>query len=148
MEAVLFIGIQGAGKSTFYQRHFFNSHLRLNLDQLKTRHRLNALLTTCLTTQTPFVWDLTNASCAERAYVIALAKTFQFRVVGYFFRPDFEKSLARNAARQGKARVPDMAMKATLARLEKPSLAEGFDAIFAVELEENGEYLIETWPML
>ena len=147
MEAVIFIGIQGAGKSTFYQRHFFHSHLRLNLDQLKTRPRINALLTTCLTTQTPFVWDLTNVSRAERAPVIALAKIFKFRVVGYFFTPNFERCLARNAQREGKARVPDVALKATLARLEKPNFAEGFDALFALEIEENGEYLIENWPL-
>ena len=39
MEAVILIGIQGAGKSTFYKDRFFNTHVRINLDMLKTRHR-------------------------------------------------------------------------------------------------------------
>ena len=39
MQAVIFIGIQGSGKTTFYRDRFFNTHFRINLDMLKTRHR-------------------------------------------------------------------------------------------------------------
>ena len=39
MEAVVFCGIQASGKTTFYLERFFQSHVRLNLDMLKTRHR-------------------------------------------------------------------------------------------------------------
>jgi predicted kinase len=39
MEAVILIGIQGSGKSTFCRERFFNTHIRINLDMLKTRHR-------------------------------------------------------------------------------------------------------------
>jgi predicted kinase len=30
MEAVIFIGIQGAGKSFFYKERFFNMHVRMD----------------------------------------------------------------------------------------------------------------------
>jgi len=36
MEAVIFTGIQAVGKSTFYKEHFFTTHVRINLDMLKT----------------------------------------------------------------------------------------------------------------
>lgn len=39
MELVLLIGIPGAGKSTFYQRHLAGTHVRVNLDTLKRRPR-------------------------------------------------------------------------------------------------------------
>jgi len=39
VEAVIFMGLQGAGKSTFYRERFFATHLRISLDMLKTRHR-------------------------------------------------------------------------------------------------------------
>ncbi|HWE94100.1 MAG TPA: hypothetical protein VG269_09070 [Tepidisphaeraceae bacterium] len=39
MEAVIFCGVQGSGKSTFFRERFFDTHLRLNLDMLRTRHR-------------------------------------------------------------------------------------------------------------
>ncbi len=31
MEAVIFIGLQAAGKSSFYRDRFFSSHIRINL---------------------------------------------------------------------------------------------------------------------
>ena len=67
MEAVLFIGIQAAGKSTFYQQRFFKTHIRINLDMMKTRHRENRLLETCLAIKQPFVVDTTNPTRKERA---------------------------------------------------------------------------------
>ena len=48
MQAVIFVGIQAAGKSTFYQRRFFRTHVRVNLDMLHTRHRERLLIQTCL----------------------------------------------------------------------------------------------------
>jgi hypothetical protein len=60
VEAVLFVGIQGAGKSTFYRERFFTTHLRINLDMLKTRHRELRFLHTCLESRQRFVVDNTN----------------------------------------------------------------------------------------
>jgi predicted kinase len=37
VEAVLFMGIRASGKSTFYQERFSCTHVRINLDMLKTR---------------------------------------------------------------------------------------------------------------
>jgi predicted kinase len=36
MEAIILIGIQASGKSTFFQQQFFATHVRINLDSLKT----------------------------------------------------------------------------------------------------------------
>ncbi|MBN1315005.1 MAG: hypothetical protein JXA42_06040 [Anaerolineales bacterium] len=38
MQAVIFIGIQATGKSTFFKERFFNTHVRISLDLLKTRN--------------------------------------------------------------------------------------------------------------
>ena len=53
MEAVLFCGIQGTGKSTFYVRRFFRTHVRVNLDMLRTRHRELILFNACLAAKQP-----------------------------------------------------------------------------------------------
>lgn len=37
VEGIIFVGIQPSGKSTFYHDRFSNTHLRINLDMLKTR---------------------------------------------------------------------------------------------------------------
>jgi predicted kinase len=39
MQAIIFMGIQACGKSTFYHHKFALTHVRINLDMLKTRHR-------------------------------------------------------------------------------------------------------------
>ncbi|MFP4089167.1 MAG: hypothetical protein ACLFT3_02585 [Cyclobacteriaceae bacterium] len=47
MEAILFIGVQGAGKSTFYWENFLNTHVRISLDLLRTSHWQQQFLQTC-----------------------------------------------------------------------------------------------------
>jgi hypothetical protein len=49
MEAIILIGIQGSGKTAFCER-FFDTHVRISLDLVKTRHRERALLETCVRT--------------------------------------------------------------------------------------------------
>lgn len=60
MEAILLCGIQATGKSTFCRERLFSSHVRLNLDMLKTRHREDVLLRACIEAKQPFVIDNTN----------------------------------------------------------------------------------------
>jgi hypothetical protein len=64
MEMILLIGGQGAGKSTFYRERFFDTHVRVNLDMLKTRHRERLLVEACLRMKQKFVMDNTNPTVA------------------------------------------------------------------------------------
>lgn len=145
MEAVLLIGIQGAGKSTFYRRRFFHTHVRLSLDLLKTRRREAALLAACLGTGQALVVDNTNVTAAERARYVLPARAAGFRVTCYFFEPDPKNSLRRNDGREGKRRVPPAALFGTLKRLERPRLGEGFDEMYRVTVSEAGDFLAEAW---
>ena len=63
--------------------------------------------------------------------------SFGAAVVGYYFPPDVGASLRRNAPREGKARVPDHAIRITAAGLEPPTPAEGFDRLYTVRLVEG-----------
>lgn len=143
MEAVIFIGIQGSGKSTFYQRRFSETHVRISLDMLHTRARERALLAACLASQQRFAIDNTNPKRADRAGYIAAAKAAGFRVIGYFFAPDLRGSLRRNASRNGRAVIPVPGVIGTLKRLEAPSWAEGFDELYSVGIDEDGHF-VET----
>lgn len=145
MEAVVLIGIQGAGKSTFYRRRFFDTHVRLSLDLLKTRRRERTLLEACLVTGQPCVIDNTNVTEEERAKYISAAKAAGFRVVGYFFEPDPKGSLERNNRREGRRRVPPAGLFGTLKRLRRPRMAEGFDELFLVSLSPAGEFQARPW---
>src|SRR5436309_3089721 len=66
VEAVILVGLQGAGKSSFYRERLFATHLRLSLDMLRTRHRERRLLQACVETGLRFVVDNTNPTRAER----------------------------------------------------------------------------------
>ncbi len=145
MEAVIFVGIQAAGKSSFYKERFFNTHLRINLDMLKTRHRERVLLRACIDLQQPFVVDNMNPTAEERARYIAPAKAAGFRVVGYYFQSRVPDCLARNDRREPRERVPGKAIGGTARRLQLPSLAEGFDALHYVRIDESGGFRVEEW---
>ena len=145
MEAVIFIGLQGAGKSTFYQERFFDTHLRVNLDMLKTRHREKRFLTACVETGQRFVVDNTNPTRAERAVYIRAAKDAGFRVIGYYFRSRVEDCKRRNEQRPADRQVPLRGILGTAGRMELPSLEEGFDELYYVRIEEGDGFEVEGW---
>jgi predicted kinase len=143
MEAVILIGIQASGKTSFYVQRFLTSHVRISLDVLRTRAREAELLALCLRTRQRFVMDNTNPAPLDRARYIAPARAAGFRVVGYFFDLPPGEALARNARREGKERIPEAGIIATHKRLIPPSLDEGFDELYRVRPDGEGFVLVE-----
>ena len=140
MQAIIFCGIQGSGKSTFYKERFFDTHLRISLDQLRTRNREKLILDVCLRTQMRFVVDNTNPTITERSRYIALAKAAKYEVIGYFFESSTAAALARNNQRSGRFKVPEKGIYGTQKRLQVPALKEGFDQLYRVQLLPSGSY--------
>lgn len=145
MEAVIFVGIQATGKSSFYKERFFKTHVRINLDMLKTRHREHVLIQACLAAKQPFVVDNTNVTVEARARYIARAHEAGFRVIGYCFRSDLESALRRNQERQGKERIPEQGLVAMSRKLQTPTLDEGFDQLYDVCLDQHGQFVVTPW---
>ena len=144
MKGVVFIGLQASGKSTLYLRRFYKSHLRINMDMLKTRHRESILFNACLESKQPVVIDNTNPTINERKKYIDGFKKHRFEVVGFYFSSGLAESLERNSSREVEERVPDVGLKATFKKLELPSFSEGFDKLYCVTLK-NDEFIIEEW---
>ncbi len=145
MQAIIFIGIQATGKSTFYTQHFFKSHIRLSLDMLRTRYREQLLFNACLEAKQPFVVDNTNPTVEERAKYIVRAHIHRFNVVGYYFQSSAQAALERNATRSGVERVPDKGILGTYKRLQLPSFDEGFDQLYHISMGENNLFVIKEW---
>ncbi len=145
MEAVIFIGIQASGKSTFYRQRFADTHIRLNLDMLRTRHREETLLKACIEAKQSFVVDNTNVTVADRARYITLAKPAGFTIVGYYFQSKLYDALERNRRRELPKPIPDRAVGGTYGRLQLPSREEGFDALYYVTLGTSGDFLVQEW---
>ncbi len=142
MQLIIFTGVQASGKSSFYLLNLAHSHLRINLDMLKTRHRENIIFEAGLASKTKMVIDNTNPTKADRARYIQRAIDAGFEVISYYFETDFQSTLERNSQREGKANIPEVGVRATYKKLETPSLDEGFNEIFKVKIVGNGEFSI------
>jgi predicted kinase len=144
LQCVIFIGIQASGKSTFFKENFFATHMRINLDMLKTRNRENIYLDASIKAVQPFVIDNTNPTVESRKKYISLARANRFEVIGYYFEPNYEQSIRRNETRSGKAKIPDIGIKSVLAQLEPPTYEEGFDKLYRV-YAEDGEFVVNEF---
>jgi predicted kinase len=145
MQAVLLIGLQASGKSTFYQERFFSTHVRVSLDLLKTRHRQQRLVELWLDTRQPYVVDNTNPTRLERRPYIERAKASGFRVVGYYLQSRVEDCKRRNDARPIPQQIPLPGLLGTYARLEVPALDEGFDELYYVEIDNRAGFVVKDW---
>lgn len=144
MEAILFIGLPASGKSSFYKDRFFNSHMRISLDVLKTRSREMTLLDTCLESDQRVVIDNTSPTVAERERFIRRVRQTRkrYKLVGYYFQSKVDDCLVRNRERD--LPVPDVAIYAAAKKMERPSCEEGFDQLFYVRLDD-GRFVVEAW---
>ncbi|MHC5541263.1 AAA family ATPase [Singulisphaera rosea] len=149
MEVVLFVGLQGSGKSTFYRSRFASTHILVSKDLLRNNRRPQArqmfLIEEALREGRSVVVDNTNPTVEDRAVIIALARRYEAEVAGYVFDTPIEQCLARNAERLGKARVPDAAVFITRQRLRPPTLGEGFDRLHRVRPVPDGQVTVERF---
>jgi predicted kinase len=135
------VGLQASGKSTFYRQRFGDTHSLVSRDLFRNHRRPSerqrALLEAELRAGRPVVVDNTNPTVEDRAAILSVGRAFDVPAVCYFFVPDVRASLARNALREARERVPAVAIFATRKRLAPPALAEGFDRLFEVEAGEG-----------
>ena len=141
LECVILIGLPASGKSTFYRERFAATHDLVSKDAMphvrQPQRRQQTLIEVGLAAGRSIVVDNTNPRASERALIIASARRHGAQVAGYFFPTDARDALRRNRVREGRARVPDVAIFATRKRLEAPTFDEGFDDLYIVTVNEN-----------
>jgi predicted kinase len=149
-ELVIFVGLQASGKSTFFRGRFAATHEHVSKDLFRNNKNRNRrqreLVEAALRAGRSVVVDNTNPTVEDRRPLVELGRGFGARVVAYHFDSETSGCLARNARREGKARVPDVAIFATAARLVPPSREEGFDEIYRVRLEDLGFEVRDVLP--
>jgi hypothetical protein len=141
MEAVILCGVQGSGKTTLYGDRFLETHVRVSMDLLRTRHREAEFLRVCLETRQPFVVDNTNPTAADRRRYVEPARAAGFRVIGYLVEADAPRSV----------NAPPHAAPMTARRLVRPAPEEGFDELWHATAAPGGGWriapLVTTPPL-
>ena len=135
-ELIVFAGIPAAGKSTYYRDHFAATHVLVSKDLMKNvpdrDARQQQMIDEALGAGKSVVIDNTNPTPLVRAPVIAAGRRHGARIIGYFFPVPVKLAVERNRMREGKARVPDVAIYSASRKLVPPDLEEGFDEIHIV----------------
>ncbi|MDG5815315.1 hypothetical protein QA601_09510 [Chitinispirillales bacterium ANBcel5] len=143
MQILLFTGIQGSGKTTFFKERFFKSHVLISLDLLKTRNRERRFMSTCFETNARFVVDNTNPTARDRQRYIVPAKQAGYEIIGCFFDITLKEALKRNNRRAYKECIPEVGIRATFKKLQIPNLQEGYNKLFRIS-SSGLNYLIEN----
>jgi len=144
MEVILLVGIPASGKSSFYQRRFAMTHVRVNRDMLGTKARERSLFQWCLDHQQACVIDNTNTTREIRAQWIEPARAAGYPVICYYMQSNVMECLERNRSRLGSACIPDVGVRDHHARLEIPSLDEGYAALRFVTMS-GMDFKVENW---
>lgn len=137
-ELILLVGLQAAGKTSFYRSRLAATHVHISKDlwpnARNRERRQRRLIEEALSRGQSVVVDNTNPSPADRAPLITLGRAASAAVHAYWFVSSVEESLARNAQRSGTARVPDLGVFSIAKKLRPPQPEEGFDSVFTVRM--------------
>jgi predicted kinase len=133
LELIIFVGVQGAGKSTYFHNHLAATHVHVSKDLMKNARnrdaRQQSMIEEALAAGRSVVVDNTNPTPAVRAPLVAQGRLHGARVVAYYFDAVIKDAIERNRGREGKARVPDYVIYVTARKLVPPSFSEGFDEV-------------------
>lgn len=148
-ECVILAGLPASGKTTFYERRLSATHRHVSKDRWPNAAgkaaRQAQEIRAALAAGDAVAVDNTNPTLQDRADIIAIAREHGARIVGYYFSASTREAVGRNRGREGRGRVPDVAIFTKAKQMVLPTAAEGFDELYRVRIAEDGSF--EVRPM-
>lgn len=132
---IVFTGFPGSGKSTFYGKHFKDSHVHINQDKLKTNEKCIKEIKESLSKSRKVVVDKTNPDINSRKIYIDIAKQFNVSVCSYNFITEKDTCLHNNYFRSETTNikpVPKIAYNIYESKFTSPETSEGFEEVMDV----------------
>ena len=145
----MLIGLPGAGKSSFHRSRYGATHVHVSKDLLghgarRKDEKQMRLVEMALRSGRSVVVDNTNPRRADRSPLLEVARRFGARTIAVLVTATVAECLRRNAAREGRARVPGVAIYVAAKKLEPPSCEEGFDEVLEASMAEDGSWSVGT----
>lgn len=146
VEAIVFVGVPGIGKSTYYKKYHFKTHIRVNRDMLREynykqklvngvnyEEKMMNLIKYCIDNSVNFVVDNNNFTKKQRKHLVDYIRLMdtkeQFKIIALVFPKDFTLASGRNLQRGNYERVPYEIWKSMVDAYDDVSMSEGFDKI-------------------
>lgn len=149
LEVVILVGLQASGKTRFFAERLEPSHAHVSKDLYRSARkkgrRQSREIAAALRAGRSVAVDNTNLTRQDRREILEQARSLDARVVCFYFESKLDRCLERNALREGRARVPDIAVRAASGRLELPAASEGFDQMWHVRMDGAGGFVVEPW---
>lgn len=145
-ELAILVGLPGSGKTAFYRARLAPTHDHVSKDLMRNVRRRDerqmALVDAALAAGRSVAVDNTNPARSDRAPLIAAGRARGARVVAYLMATPLKEAFRRNRAREGRGRVPDVAVAVIAKRLQPPAVEEGLDQVYLVTAE-GGEFTVQ-----
>ena len=109
---------------------------------LHTRRREQLLVAACLDGRQSFVVDNTNPLPSDRARYIASAHAVGFRVIAYCFKSTLDDANGAESPAYVETKHSRCTLAGTFKKLQTPTLEEGFDRVYIVELTAENRFLV------
>ena len=135
---IIFTGLQGSGKTTYYHENLAATHVHVSKDLMRSASNRDArqrkLIEEALAAGRSVVVDNTSPRPSDRLPLIVIGRRFGAKVIACYFSSPVKDCVARNRLREGKARVPEVAIYVASRRLVPPTIEEGFDEVRIVQI--------------
>lgn len=115
-QLVIFVGMPGSGKSSYYHQYLSATHRHINQDQLKTKDKVLKKLTEVMAKGESVVVDNTSPSQSTREIYYQLAEKYSYKVIIIYFISD---GYGWNKLRSHP--VPDIAYHGYFKKLNPPT---------------------------